>query len=88
MALSIKDERTDRLVRALAAETGESLTDAVTIAVEERLARLRGRRGAPDLVYEIRAIAERGAQLELLAAGSDERSAEEILGYDEHGLPT
>jgi antitoxin VapB len=84
MALSIKDEQTDQLVRALAAETGESLTDAITIAVKERLERLHGRRRAPDLVEEIRAIAQRCSALEVL----DRRAADEILGYDEYGLPT
>ena len=38
IALNIKDDGADRLVRALAAETGESLTAAVTVAVRERLA--------------------------------------------------
>jgi antitoxin VapB len=40
MALNIKAEQADRLVRELAAETGESITTAVTVAVRERLERL------------------------------------------------
>ena len=84
MALNIKDPETDRLVRALAAETGESITEAVATAVRERLDRVQGSRRAPDLVEAIRSIAERGAALPVL----DARSPEEILGYDEHGLPT
>lgn len=83
MALSIKDPETDRLARALAAATGESLTEAIRRALEERLAREthRSRRGFDA---EIRRIQEYVARLPVL----DPRSAEEILGYDEHGLPS
>lgn len=84
MALSIKDDETDRLVRTLAAETGESLTDAVATAVRERLERVQGSRQAPDLVVELELIAQRCAALPVL----DRRSAEDIIGYDEAGLPS
>jgi antitoxin VapB len=40
-ALNIKNEETYALARQLADETGESLTEAVTTAVRERLMRLR-----------------------------------------------
>ena len=39
MALSLKNEETERLARELARETGETLTTAVTMAVKERLER-------------------------------------------------
>jgi antitoxin VapB len=42
MSLNIKNPETTRLARELAAKTGESLTTAVTIAVRERLRRVRG----------------------------------------------
>lgn len=84
MALNIKDPDTDRLVRLLAAETGETITEAVAASVRERLDRVRGNRLHTDLVTEIQAIAERTAALPLL----DTRGADEILGYDGHGLPT
>ncbi len=84
MALNIKDDTTDRLVRALAAETGESITEAVAVAVRERLERVRGNRHRPDVVEDIEAIALRCAALPIL----DPRSSDEILGYDEHGLAT
>jgi antitoxin VapB len=80
MALSIKNDEADRMARELAELTGESLTEAVTTALSNRLAaerRLRQRRrSAMDLVAEF-------GQLEVL----DSRSADEILGYDESGLP-
>jgi antitoxin VapB len=83
MAFSIKSEEADRLARQLTAVTGESLTDAVTVALRERLGRLRGRRSARSLADELDQIAKRCAALPLL----DPRPPDEILGYDEHGLP-
>jgi len=82
MAISIKDAETDRLARALAAVTGESLTEAIRRALHERLEREshRARRG---IDVEVRRIQERVARLPTL----DPRPADQILGYDEHGLP-
>jgi len=80
MALSIKNDKADQLARELSELTGESLTDAVVNSLERRLAaeRLarRRRRSIDDLV-------DRFGQLPVL----DPRSADEILGYDEDGLP-
>ena len=81
VALSIKSDEADRLARELAAETGESLTDAVTEAIRERLARTRKRRR--DVAVRLMAIADRNRDRPRL----DERPEDEILGYDEHGLP-
>ena len=44
MALCIKDPEADRLARELARQTGESLTQAVVVALRERLQRERRRR--------------------------------------------
>ncbi len=81
MAISIKDPETDRLARALAAATGESLTDAIREALRQRLARetARAKRG---IGVEIRRIQERLARLPVL----DARADDEIIGYDEHGV--
>ncbi len=84
MALNIKDDRADRLVRELAAETGESLTTAVTIAVSERLERLRGAVPRERRIDALTKLAERSAGRTVL----DTRSAEEILGYGADGLPS
>lgn len=83
MAINIKDPEVDRLARQLSAVTGESITTAVAVAVRERLERLVGRSREPDLVAELDAIVARCAALPVL----DERPADEIIGYDEHGLP-
>jgi antitoxin VapB len=44
MALSIKTAEADELARSLARLTGESMTEAITTALRERLARERARR--------------------------------------------
>jgi antitoxin VapB len=83
VALSIKDPEADRLARALAAATGESLTRAVTEALRERLERVGKRRTGRSLAEELNEIALRCAALPDL----DKRTPDEIIGYDEHGLP-
>ena len=82
MALSIKDPEADRLARELAERTGESLTQAVVVALRERLARETGRTRGVPLRDELAAIRQRCAALPVL----DTRSADEILGYDERGV--
>jgi antitoxin VapB len=83
VALSFKDPEVDRLAREVAARTGETLTTAVAIALKERLARLRGRSRRRPLRDELRDIGRRCAALPTL----DDRPADEILGYNDHGLP-
>lgn len=84
MALNIKDPTADRLVRELAETTGESITTAVTVAVRERLERVRGMSPAEMRLQAILRISERAAARPVI----DDRTDEEILGYDEDGLPT
>lgn len=82
MALSIKKDEADRLARELAITTGETITDAVVVALRERLDRERMRQ-VPDVVVRMRRLAEDVATLPVL----DDRPADEILGYDHRGLP-
>lgn len=56
MALSIRNPKTEKLARELAAESGGTITQAITHALEERLKRLRSRFTAPDLAEEILTI--------------------------------
>ena len=84
MPLNIKDAATERSVRELAALTGETVTTAVRRAAEERLQRVRGGRASGSLAAEILEIGKRCAALPDL----DRRPPDEILGYDEHGLPS
>ncbi len=84
MALSIKDPEADRLVRELAAATGESITEAARKAFEERLHRVRARTGTSADRARVREIIERARARKV----ADTRSDDDILGYDERGLPT
>jgi antitoxin VapB len=83
MSLNIKDPKADALVRTLAQTTGETITEAVTVAARERLERLRAGQRRRSLANELDEIALRCASLPVL----DERPEEEILGYDANGLP-
>jgi antitoxin VapB len=82
MALSIKTDEADRLARELAAVTHESLTVAVTNALRERLERVRSQPEV-DVVSRLnRLVVEYAAH-----PVADPRSADELIGYDEAGLP-
>ena len=84
MALNIKDAETDRLAREVAAATGESITSAVHRALQEKLDRLRRPVVDEALFDDIMRISRRSATRPII----DDRTPDEILGYDEHGLPT
>jgi antitoxin VapB len=84
MTLSIKDPATENSVRDLAAATGETVEIAIRRAAEERLQRLRQEPMNHGLAADILAIGTRCAAL----PDRDSRSAEDILGYDDRGLPT
>lgn len=84
MALNIKDPEADRLARALAAATGESITVAARAALAERLARVQARDAAPEVLAELESIIARARERETL----DDRTTDEILGYDDAGLTT
>jgi len=83
MALSIKNQEAERLARLVAEQTGESLTGAIAQALRERWERLQRKPKEPVLVEHLLEIANRVAALPVL----DNRSDDEILGYDENGLP-
>jgi len=80
MTLSIKSAEADRLARDLASLTGESITEAVVASLQLKLdleRRRRRDRGIDDIV-------DRFERLAVL----DSRDADEIVGYDEHGIPS
>lgn len=83
MAMSIKSIEAERLARELAERTGESLTKAIEIALRERLGRLKEQRRNQIALNQIEEILHRVDQLPVL----DARTPEEIVGYDENGLP-
>lgn len=84
MTLNIKNKAVDRLARQLAEMTGESLTEAIRLSLEERLRRQRGRTTPRGLKEELAAIRKRCSSLPVL----DPREPDEILGYDETGIPS
>jgi antitoxin VapB len=83
MPLSIKNEGTERLARQVADETGESLTEAIQKALQERWERLKGHRKGKFLAGQIDEILRRVDALPTL----DPRPEDEILGYGEDGIP-
>ena len=81
MSLNIKNDETCRLARELARITGETMTGAITVALQERLAR---ERSAEARVQELLAIGQRCARL----VGEGPTAAEHgAVLYDEQGLP-
>jgi len=83
MALSIKNSETERLARQVARETGESLTEAIQISLEERLHRIKRRRHERLLAERLEDILRRVDALPTV----DRRPEDEILGYDHQGIP-
>jgi antitoxin VapB len=83
MALNIRNPEAEELAEALAKLAGETKTEAVTRALRDRLARLRRERAGRRLADELDEIARHCARLPV----KDSRTPEEILGYDERGLP-
>lgn len=83
MPLNIRNKQAEELAAALAKLTGETKTEAVTQALRERLERVRRGRTRRRLADDLDEIALHCAGLAL----RDPRSADEIIGYDEHGLP-
>ncbi len=83
MPLNIKDGDTHTMAKRLASLTGESLTKAVKHAIQERLAQVEKTQGGTPLADELDHIALHCANL----LRRDKRSADQIIGYDERGLP-
>ena len=59
MALSIKNDETERLARQVARETGESLTEAIQTALQERWVRLKTRRRSHVLAGQVEDLLRR-----------------------------
>jgi antitoxin VapB len=83
MALSIKSIEVEKLAREISAKTGESLTGAIQQALAERLERLKRLHRGKIVLSQLQEILDRVDRLPVL----DSRTPDEIIGYDEHGLP-
>lgn len=77
MAINLKNPEVEALLKALAAETGESLTEAAGKAFKARLEALQARRkpGRERFLPEILQMIEQGRNLPVL----DPRPTKEIL---------
>ena len=82
--LNIKNPEADRLARQLAHQTGETITEVVIEALREKLLREQGKRAPVELKEALLTIGQRCAAL----PDQDLRSPDEILGYDNKGLPS
>jgi len=83
MALHITNSEVEQKVRDLAALTGESMTDAIGAAVEERMHRVRpSYKQADPTVEEILELV-RSFKLQPINEGLTE---DEILGYGPDGM--
>jgi antitoxin VapB len=85
MALNIKNAETEKLVRELARRRGQGITEALTDVVRHAVERERmkpRRESREELHRKIQAIVDEFNRLPVL----DDRSPDEIIGYNEHGL--
>jgi antitoxin VapB len=86
VTILIKDAEADEMIRTLAQRTGESITDAVKQAVRERLARVP--LNESEIAARKRRLAELFAYFDGLPTINEHLTDDEIIGYDENGLPT
>ncbi|MBA3516518.1 MAG: type II toxin-antitoxin system VapB family antitoxin [Rhizobiales bacterium] len=80
--LNIKNPETRRLASELARLTGESVTEAVTAALKERLDRINTPKSREGIAEKLLEIGRRAAARPVL----DSRHPDDIL-YNEFGLP-
>lgn len=83
MSINIKNVEVEKIVRLLAKMRKESITTIILKALRMELKKEEGRVFPRSLSEELTEISQRCAALNDL----DKRSPEEILGYNQHGLP-
>lgn len=82
MGISIKNPKLEQDIRTLAARTGQSLTEAVAAAVQEKLSRTPP--SEEEKEHRMRVL--RQIQKDLAKEPrNDELTEDEILSYNEHG---
>jgi antitoxin VapB len=82
MSMNIKDPEAHKLAQRLAEETGETMTEAVTVALRERFARVRRAKRYKATAEELRSIGRR-FRSHLKGAIEDHGT----FLYDEKGMP-
>jgi antitoxin VapB len=81
MGMNIKNPTVERLAKELAAETGETMTSAIQVALEERLERLHRQRDVAEKKRRLREI------LDSLPPPPPGVTSDHSDLYDEFGLP-
>jgi antitoxin VapB len=87
MALSIKNREVESLARELARVSGKPITEAVRDSLKRELDRAKVIASATPKRDRVEEILDFGRRISALPT-LDTRSPDEILGYDENGLPT
>lgn len=85
MGLNIKNPDAHELVKELAELTGESMTDAVIVAVRERLYRVRS--GDEQVRERARVIREMGREIARRMSPETRTMDVDASLYDENGFP-
>jgi antitoxin VapB len=85
MGILIKRPETEDKIRELAARTGETITDAVDRAVEERLAKVGTRKRAGRVDWQ--RLEKLVSKVRSSPPINEHLTDDEIVGYDEFGVP-
>ena len=83
MAVLIKDQEADTLIRELAERTGETITEAVKQSVRERLGRIPP--SEDEVARRKRRLKELWAYLDSLPRQNEHLTDDEIVGYNDEG---
>jgi antitoxin VapB len=87
MALSIKNREFEEAARELAQVTGKSITEAGLIGIKRELARQKDLRALKNNSTWKR-VQEIQKEYAALSTREPQLSDDEILGYDEFGIPS
>lgn len=85
MGILIRRPETEDKIRELAERTGETITDAVDRAVDERLTRIEDRRRAGRVDWQ--RLEKLVSKVRSSPAINERLTDDEIVGYDESGVP-
>ena len=85
MALSIRKQSVETKARQVAARHGLTMTGAIERALDNEIARDEERKEAE---FQEALVIVRAAQLAYAAAGDNGLTEQDIMGWDENGLPT
>ena len=85
MALNIKNPETEKLARELARRRKQGITEAVTEVLRKEVERERKKPRRDDCEERLRRIEEIVQEVKKLPV-LDDRTADEIIGYNDRGL--